>query len=165
MTLDFESGAHLLDLFSWRSYPRTEMAPIFCHLWKVKFCQAGKETLGLNWYQAHFATGKGRSRTGARLSFFPVTWEARSSRAVVATSANLAFQDSDVENVCYSWQFWLNSKSALTQYKSLVPWFWKKCGRQEEWIREGKGSFEKGKYLCCSTYHVTLIVIPITWLN
>lgn len=69
-TLGFESGADLLDLLSCRSYLKTEMASVLCHVkkMKIRFSQAGKEKLWLDWYQP-FAPGKGRVRTGARLSF------------------------------------------------------------------------------------------------
>lgn len=72
VTLGFESGADLLDLFSCISYPRTEMAPVLCCIREMKiiFFQARKEMLRPGWHQAPFATGKGRVRTGARLYFF-----------------------------------------------------------------------------------------------
>lgn len=78
------------------------------------------------------------------------------SGVIVATLANLTFQGSDIGNV--------HEVSSDSVQISVLHGF-ETHGRQEELIRERKRSCEREKHLHCSTHYVTLIIIPIIWLN
>lgn len=90
--------------------------------------------------------------------FLPVTqesWKSDFSKPVFSRLKN---------RKCYSCQFCLNLKSALTWNDSLyfmvLRDMWEAIG-----IREGRGSCEREEYLCYRAHHVSITIIPFTWLN